>query len=156
MGVKNHMESLLSYSNAWLIYLVASLIGWWCWYKLFFWLKIIPFAQHLAIAAGAVLVFTPAPVSFGSDLYAPAFIVTAFSVFSDGVSAASHTYFYWTLAALIAVASLLVIYSFMLLYKVLRPKKKKQEKQESTPKNDQQEKLPPQNSKTKRRKKRRK
>lgn len=127
------MEGLLSYSNAWLIYLAAGLMGWWCWYKLFFWLKVVPFTQHLAIAAGAVLVFTPAPIFFGSDLYAPAFIVTAFSIFSDGIGATIHTYFYWALSTLIAVTSLLVVYLLMFLYKLVRPNKKKESR---APKNN--------------------
>lgn len=118
------MEGLLSYSDAWLVYAIASLMGWWCWCGLFFWLSFLPFVRHLVMAIGAVLVFTPAPISAGSTLYAPAFVVTSFSFLSEGVSAISYTYFYWISSSLIAISALIVIYLLVFLFKALRPSPK--------------------------------
>lgn len=118
------MESLLSYSDAWLIYAIASLMGWWCWCGLFFWLSFFPFARHLFMALGAVLVFTPAPISAGSTLYAPAFVVTSFSFLSEGLSAISYTYFYWISSSLIVISALILIYLIVFLFRALRPSSK--------------------------------
>ncbi len=115
MGGQNYMQGMLTYLDAWLIYIAAGLMGWWCWYRLFFWLKAIPFAQHLMLAVGAVLLFTPAPINANADQYAPAFIITAFSLLAKSTQSMSYIYFYWLCAALIVTLVLMLIYS--LLYK---------------------------------------
>lgn len=111
------MQGLLTYSDAWMIYLVAALVCWWCCYHLFFWLKPLPFVHHLFFVASGVLIFTPTPIVFDSQLYAPGFIVTAFLVLSGGLDAASHTYFYWGLSGLVGISSLLSFYVLMFFYK---------------------------------------
>jgi hypothetical protein len=77
------MESLMfDEVMQWLAYAASALVCFWAWEKMFFWLV------HKDIKAivrifGAVLLFTPAPLTAESSHFAPAFIVILFRTFLE-------------------------------------------------------------------------
>lgn len=116
------MQGMLNYSDAWLIYIAAGLMGWWCWYRLFFWLKPVPFLLHLALAVGAVLLFTPAPISVQSTQYAPASIITAFAILAKDYQSIGYVYFYWILSGFVVTVLLMLVYLLLYVFKKKAPK----------------------------------
>lgn len=62
---------------AWLVYLVAAVGCYWCWTKLFFWVKQNEVRLFVKLL-GAILLFMPAPATPGQEDYVPAFIIVAF------------------------------------------------------------------------------
>ena len=81
------MESVSDYYLFWGIYLIAALVGFWCWGKMAFWVSQQGVLYHLYSALGAVLIFTPVAVPEASGALAPGFIAVAFSLISLGVGA---------------------------------------------------------------------
>lgn len=68
----------------WTMYIVAGLVGVWCWSQVFFWLPRGTLARDIARAAGAVLLLTPAPAVDIGNQYAPAFMVSVFTLLNAG------------------------------------------------------------------------
>lgn len=77
------MESLM-FDNIiqWLVYATAALACFWAWDKMFFWLVQKDLKAFVRIL-GAVLLFTPAPLTVESSNFAPAFIVIIFRTFLE-------------------------------------------------------------------------
>ncbi|MDK2776469.1 MAG: hypothetical protein KYX62_02280 [Pseudomonadota bacterium] len=84
------MEGLIQFAPFWLGYLVFAIVGYWCWEQLFFWLKRGGDVRRFLHMLGAVLLFTPAPVTLGSAYFAPAFIVFPFTLISSGMTDAMY------------------------------------------------------------------
>ena len=59
------MEGIIALAPFWLIYAVFAAVGYWCWQGLFFWLKRDSDLRRFFHMLGAVLLFTPAPISAG-------------------------------------------------------------------------------------------
>jgi hypothetical protein len=77
------MESLMFDGfTQWLAYVVSALICFWAWEKMFFWLSHKDIKAMVRIL-GAVLLFTPAPLTVESSNFAPAFIVILFRTFLE-------------------------------------------------------------------------
>lgn len=81
------MEGLNDYLFFWGLYLLAGLIGFWCWGRMAFWVKDKGLFYHLYSAVGAILIFTPVPVAGDLPIQlAPGFIVVVFNVISLGMA----------------------------------------------------------------------
>jgi hypothetical protein len=77
------MESLMFNGLVqWLAYAVSALVCFWAWEKMFFWL-VQKDMKAIVRILGAVLLFTPVPLTAGSSNYAPAFIVIFFRKFLE-------------------------------------------------------------------------
>jgi hypothetical protein len=77
------MESLMFNGFVqWLAYAVSALVCFWAWEKMFFWL-VQKDMKAIVRILGAVLLFTPVPLTAESSNYAPAFIVIFFRTFLE-------------------------------------------------------------------------
>lgn len=95
------MESIMEYTNVWAVYLAAGLIGLWCWGRMAFWVKHYGVIYHLYSALGAVLIFTPVPVTMDSAAYlAPGFLAVAVAVLGQDQTLLSY-YGIWYLITLV-------------------------------------------------------
>ena len=84
------MESLIAFSPFWLAYAVFAAAGYWCWERLFFWLDRNNDVRRFLHMLGAVILFTPAPISEGSSFFAPAFLVLPFTALASGMDEAMY------------------------------------------------------------------
>lgn len=100
MAGQDYMESLM-FNNLvqWIVYLLAAAGCYWGWNKMFFWLKQKD-ALIISRLFGAVIFFTPAPLSGAGDGYAPAFIVVLFRAFLERNADVLEPVI-WLLAALV-------------------------------------------------------
>ena len=95
------MESIMEYTNVWAVYLAAGLIGLWCWGRMAIWVKHYGVIYHLYSALGAVLIFTPVPVSMDSVAYlAPGFLAVAVALLSHDQTLLNY-YGIWYLITLV-------------------------------------------------------
>ena len=95
------MESIMEYTNVWAVYLAAGLIGLWCWGRMAFWVKHYGVIYHLYSALGAVLIFTPVPVTMDSAAYlAPGFLAVAVALLSHDQTLLNY-YGIWYLITLV-------------------------------------------------------
>jgi hypothetical protein len=78
------VDSVITYGQFWLLYLVSALVAYWCWGKLLFWVKTPGVGYYLFSLIGAVLIFTPVPIEQGSMYWAPGFLVVAFTFLISG------------------------------------------------------------------------
>ncbi|MAS24988.1 MAG: hypothetical protein CMI08_07730 [Oceanospirillaceae bacterium] len=85
------MEGIIALAPFWLIYAVFAAVGYWCWQGLFFWLERDSDLRRFFHMLGAVLLFTPAPISAGSSYFAPAFLVFPFTALSSSVQDAMYS-----------------------------------------------------------------
>lgn len=102
------MEGIVEFSGFWLLYLVFACLGLWCWRCLFFWLKPDSDLRRFFHMLGAVLVFTPAPISAGSVYFAPAMVVFPFTLLTSSLDNAMYAA-NWFLGGLIVGAVVLAI-----------------------------------------------
>lgn len=84
LNLLGHMAYTGNTLLMWVMYIVAGLVGVWCWSQVFFWLPRGTLARDIARAAGAVLLLTPAPAVDVGSQYAPAFMVTVFTLLNEG------------------------------------------------------------------------
>ena len=97
------MESLSTYMSFWLIYLASGLLGYWCWGRMFSWMKRRGLAYHLVSAAGAVLIFTPVPVAPESPAFlAPGFVVVGFGLLSGELASMGYLGLWFGASAVMA------------------------------------------------------
>lgn len=102
------MESLIEYWQFWALYAAFALAGWWCWDQLFFWIPAGSDWRRLAAVPGAVILFTPSPVSAQSDHLAPAVFVLILDVLS-GVPPLTSASLLWLLGGCCAGMLILAI-----------------------------------------------
>jgi hypothetical protein len=77
------MESLMfDEVMQWSAYAVSALVCFWAWEKMFFWL-VQKDIKAIVRILGAVLLFTPAPLTVASSNFAPAFVVILFRTFLE-------------------------------------------------------------------------
>lgn len=108
------MESIVLYWQAWLVYALFALLGLWCLDKMFFWLAKKGDARRLVLVLGAVVLFTPAPVSITKAHLAPAVYVLILDVLS-GMNPLSSPAILWLLT--ISCIAVLVLALVQLLMK---------------------------------------
>jgi len=108
---------------AWLAYLVAAVGCYWCWTKLFFWVKQNE-ARLFVKLVGAILLFMPAPATQGQDDYVPAFIIVAFRGLLDKDPSYIDAVI-WMLSGLVLG---MIIVGFYILYQSLVQKPQTAEK----------------------------
>ena len=93
------MEGMMFDSLAqWLLYCLGALGCYWAWVKIFFWLSNRD-GKYFVRLLGAVLFFTPVPVSLVDDRLAPAWIALLFRAFLEQ-GGDVFTPIIWLLAAL--------------------------------------------------------
>ena len=98
------MESLTDYYAFWAVYILAGLLGFWCWGKMAFWVKERGAAYHIYSAVGAVIIFTPVPVPDASiEVLSPGFIAVPFALISDGLAGLEQFVPWFSVAAGIAL-----------------------------------------------------
>lgn len=114
------MNGIEEYLSFWLIYLAFATVGYWCWQRMFFWLKQTDI-KRLFLMLGAVLVYTPAPIAPDSDYFAPAFIVLPFSLIISRSAETSYA-LNWLLGGLCAGGIMLTV--AQLGYWLIRSKRK--------------------------------
>lgn len=102
------MESVASYYTYWTVYMVAALIGFWCWVRMAFWVAERGVVYHLYSALGAVLIFTPLPVTGQEQTLAPGFVAIAFTFISEGLSGLYEFAVWYLASAVLAVVALIV------------------------------------------------
>lgn len=102
------MEGIAEFSGFWLLYLVFACVGFWCWNRLFFWLKPGSDLRRFFHMLGAVLVFTPAPIAAESVYFAPAMVVFPFTLLTSSLDNAMYAA-NWFLGGLIVGAVVLAI-----------------------------------------------
>jgi hypothetical protein len=112
------MESLM-FDNIiqWLVYTVSALACFWAWEKMFFWVVQKDMKAIIRIL-GAVLLFTPAPLTAESSDYAPAFIIILFRTFLENDSPILDAVIYMLAGLFMG----LILMSFLSLYNFLRAK----------------------------------
>ncbi len=101
----------------WLVYAASALACFWAWEKMFFWV-VQKDMKAIVRILGAVLLFTPAPLTMESSDYAPAFIVILFRTFLENNAPILDAVIYM-LAGLFAG---LILMSFLSLFSFLRVK----------------------------------
>lgn len=103
------MESLNDNLFFWGLYLLAGLVGYWCWGKMAFWVKNRGFFYHLYSALGAVLIFTPAPVAGDLTMQlAPGVIVLVFNVISHGVAGFDDYILLFSASSVLALSTVFI------------------------------------------------
>ncbi|MFC3679844.1 hypothetical protein [Bacterioplanoides pacificum] len=102
------MEGISQYAIFWLMYLVCAAVGYWCWQRLFFWMKPGSDVRRFFYMLGAVLLFTPAPIEPDSMYFAPAMIVYPFTLLTTTAEAAMYAA-NWFLAGLVVGAIVLAL-----------------------------------------------
>lgn len=112
------MQSLIEYAPFWLAYCAFALLGLWCWNKLFFMLPKKGDLRTLSTIVGAVVLFTPAPISADSSHFAPAVFVLILDILS-GIEAAQSQAVLWLLAT-----ACIAVFMVLLQKLLLRPKEK--------------------------------
>jgi len=112
------MESLM-FDNfiQWLAYAASALACFWAWEKMFFWVVQKDMKAIIRIL-GAVLLFTPAPLSIESSDYAPAFIVILFRTFLENDAPVLDAVIYMLAGLFLG----LILMSFLSLFNFLRAK----------------------------------
>ena len=105
------MEGIIEYKIFWAIYLTAGLVGLWCWGKIAFWVKTPGLFYHIFSAMGAILIFTPVPISIymGQQL-APGFVVVAFTLISEGQTGIQYTYLWYGISTVLAFATVFIAF----------------------------------------------
>lgn len=93
------MEGIIQFLPFWVAYLISATVGYWCWNRMFFWLEQDGDTRRFLRMTGAVLLFTPAPITDGANYFAPALIVVPFTAIGEGADAALYA-LSWLLAAL--------------------------------------------------------
>jgi hypothetical protein len=102
------MESVASYYTYWAVYMAAALIGYWCWGRMAFWVAERGVVYHLYSAVGAVLIFTPLPVTGQEQTLAPGFVAIAFTFISEGFSGV-YEFAVWYLASTVLAGIALIV-----------------------------------------------
>lgn len=101
----------------WFAYAASALICFWAWEKMFFWLVQKDIKAMVRIL-GAVLLFTPAPLTVESSNFAPAFIVILFRTFLENDAPILDAIIFMLVGLLIG----LVVMSLLSLFNFLRAK----------------------------------
>jgi hypothetical protein len=101
----------------WLAYAASALVCFWAWEKMFFWLVQKDIKAMVRIL-GAVLLFTPAPLTVESSNFAPAFIVILFRTFLENDAPILDAIIFMLVGLLIG----LVVMSLLSLFNFLRAK----------------------------------
>jgi hypothetical protein len=112
------MESLM-FDNIiqWLAYAASALVCFWAWDKMFFWL-VQKDIKAIVRILGAVLLFTPAPLTVESSNFAPAFIVILFRKFLENDAPILDAVIFMLVGLFIG----LVLMSLLSLFNFLRAK----------------------------------
>jgi len=112
------MESLM-FDNVvqWLVYAVSALACFWAWDKMFFWL-VQKDMKSIVRILGAVLLFTPAPLTVEASNYAPAFLVIIFRTFLENNAPILDA----VICMLVGLFAGLILMSLLSLFNVLRTK----------------------------------
>jgi hypothetical protein len=112
------MESLM-FDNIiqWLAYAASASVCFWAWDKMFFWL-VQKDIKAIVRILGAVLLFTPAPLTVESSNFAPAFIVILFRKFLENDAPILDAVIFMLVGLFIG----LVLMSFLSLFNFLRAK----------------------------------
>jgi signal transduction histidine kinase len=112
------MESLMFDGlMQWLAYIASALICFWAWEKMFFWL-VQKDIKAIVRILGAVLLFTPAPLTVESLNFAPAFIVILFRTFLENDAPILDAVIFMLVSLFIG----LVVMSLLSLFNFLRAK----------------------------------
>lgn len=85
------MDGILQYLMFWLLYALFASVAFWCWRQMFYWLERGTDLRRFFHMLGAVLLFTPAPISDGSEFFAPAFVVFPFALLTNGLVPAMYS-----------------------------------------------------------------
>lgn len=101
----------------WLVYAAAALACFWAWDKMFFWL-VQKDLKAIVRILGAVLLFTPAPLTVESSNFAPAFIVILFRTFLENDAPILDAVIFMLVGLFIG----LVLMSLLSLFNFLRAK----------------------------------
>jgi hypothetical protein len=116
------MESLTDYYAFWAVYILAGLLGFWCWGKMAFWVKARGIGYHIYSAIGAIIIFTPVPVpDADTEVLSPGFIAAPFALISEGVAGLELFIPWFAVSAGIALSV-----TFVALLAGLAPKSDKQ------------------------------
>ena len=101
----------------WLLYAASALACFWAWEKMFFWL-VQKDMKAIVRILGAVLLFTPAPLTVESSNYAPAFIVILFRTFLENNAPILDAVMFM----LVGLIAGLILMSLLSLFNFLRTK----------------------------------
>jgi len=102
------MDGIVEFLGFWMLYLAFAALGFWCWRRLFFWLKPGTDIRRFCHMLGAVLLFTPAPIEAGSVYFAPAMVVFPFTLLTASMQQAAFA-LNWFLGGLVVGALVLAV-----------------------------------------------
>lgn len=102
------MDGILQYLMFWFLYALFASLAFWCWRQMFYWLERGSDLRRFFNMLGVVLLFTPAPISDGSEFFAPAFVVFPFNFLTNDLMSAMYS-LNWFLAGLCVGAVVLAI-----------------------------------------------
>jgi len=102
------MDGLFQFAGFWLLYLAFATLAFWCWRRMFFWLERGSDVRRFFHMIGAVLLYTPAPITPESEFFAPVFVVLPFTALTSSVESAMYAV-NWLIGGMVVGASALAI-----------------------------------------------
>lgn len=77
------MESIITYAEFWLLYVLFALLGLWCWSAVLFWLPKSSLWWRIWLALGVAILFTPSPTAQDPAHIVPAVFVLILDFLSN-------------------------------------------------------------------------